>query len=390
MNVSVFTIGRFWQFDLGRQLLRLGHRLSLFTSNPRSRVDRELLPYAKTHPVFRIPFAVGGKLGLGSHLYWLDEMLLKDLGRWLERSVDLEWTEIFHALDGVGPGAGRLVKECGKLWICDRGCSHLLTQRDILLEEYKLWNVPPPKFATDRLERCVAEYEEADAITVPSLFAKRSFLEHGIAPERVFLCPYGVDLSEFRPGVRKDDIFRVIFVGQITVRKGIGYLLQAVEPLVKKRKCELWLVGEIDPRMHHLLHRYKGVFEYKGVCPRKELWQLYSQASVLVLASVEEGFGLVQAQAMACGVPVIATTNTGAEDLFTDGIEGFMIPIRNPGAIREKLEWMMENREGRDRMAAAALERVKSLGGWDRYGELVDAMYRELVTRHHVKLREAS
>jgi glycosyltransferase involved in cell wall biosynthesis len=390
MNVSVFTIGRFWQFDLGRQLLRLGHRLSLFTSNPRSRVDSELRPYARTHPIYRIPFAVGGRLGLGSHLYWLDEVLLKDLGRWLERSLDLEWTEVFHALDGVGPGAGRRVKECGKLWICDRGCSHLLTQREILLEEYKMWNVPPPQFAPDRLERCVAEYEEADAITVPSQFAKRSFLEHGIAPERVFLCPYGVDLSEFRPGDKKDDVFRVIYVGQVTVRKGIGYLLQAVEALVKKGRCELWLVGEIDPRMRRLLDQYRGVFEYKGVCARKELWRLYSQASALVLASVEEGFGLVQAQAMACGVPVIATTNTGAEDLFTDGVEGFMIPIRSPESIREKLEWMMENREGRDRMAAAALERVKSLGGWDRYGDQVDAVYRELVTRHAIKLREAS
>jgi starch synthase len=390
VNASVFTIGRFHHFDLGRQILRLGHRLSLFTSNPRSRVDKELLPFAHTHPIFRIPFAVGGRLGFASHLYWLDEVLLKDLGRWLARSLNLDWTDIFHALDGVGPGAGQRVREAGKLWICDRGCSHILSQREILLEEYKIWHAPPPQFAPDRIERCVAEYEEAHAVTVPSQFARRTFLEQGIAPERVFVTPYGVDLSEFRPGVKKDQVFRVIYVGQITVRKGIGYLLQAVESLVRKQKCELWLVGNIDDRMRPLLDQYKGVFVYKGVSPRRDLWRLYSQASVLVLASVEEGLALVQAQAMACGLPVIATKNTGAEDLFSDSVEGFIVPIRNAEAIREKLEWMMDNRELRDRMAAAALERVKRLGGWDSYGDRVESVYRELVGRHNIQLHEAS
>jgi len=390
MNVSVFTIGRFHHFDLGRQILRLGHRLSLFTSNPRAKVDSDLLPYVKTRPRYRIPFAVGNRLGLASKLYWLDEVLLKDLGAWLERSLDSGWTDIFHGLDGVGPRPGRFVKKCGKLWICDRGCSHILTQREILVDENKHWDVPPPEFSPARLERCVAEYEESDAITVPSQFARRSFLQHGIASERVYVCPYGVDLSEFQSDVKRDNIFRVIYVGQITVRKGIGYLLQAVEPLARKHKVELWLVGEIDPHIRRLLDRYSSIFEYKGACPRRDLWRLYSQSSVLVLASVEEGFGLVQAQAMACGVPVIATTNTGAEDLFTDGIEGFIVPIRSPESIREKLQWMMDNRDLRDRMAGAALERVKSLGGWDRYGECVQSVYRELAVRKGIKLHGAS
>jgi len=386
MNVSVFTIGRFWQFDLGREILRLKHKLSLFTSNPRAKVDRDLWPYVKTRPRFRIPFAVGNRLGFASKLYWLDEVLLKDLAIWVERSLDPEWTDIFHALDGTGPRAGRFIKQNGKLWICDRGCSHILTQREILVDEHKIWRLPPPEFSPDRLERCVAEYEESHAVTVPSQFARRSFLQNGVANERVFVCPYGVDLSEFRPDVKRDDVFRVIYVGQITVRKGIGYLFQAVESLIKKSKVEFWLVGEIDPRMRPLLDQYAGIFEYKGVCPRKELWRLYSQSSVMVLASVEEGFGLVQAQAMACGVPVIATTNTGADDLFTDGEEGFIIPIRSPDAIMEKLQWMMDNRELRDEMAAAALKRVKGLGGWNRYGELVESVYKRLAERHGVTL----
>jgi glycosyltransferase involved in cell wall biosynthesis len=262
---------------------------------------------------------------------------------------------------------------------------------EILEEEHSYWKAPPPfKISHRHLERCLAEYEEAHAITVPSQFAKRSFLEHGIPPERIFLCPYGVDLSEFRPGVKADKTFRVIVVGSVSIQKGIGHLLRAVEPLVNKRQCELWLVGGIDPSVRRILDQYNGIFVYKGISPRKDLWRLYSQASVLVLASVQDGFGMVQAQAMACGVPVIATTNTGAEDLFTDGVEGFIVPIRNPKAIRERLEWMMENPILRDHMAEAALSRVKGLGGWDRYGERMESVYRELAIRHHVQLHETN
>lgn len=388
MNVSVFTIGRFHHFDLARQVLRLGHGMRLYTSNPPSRVDPDLRVFTRTRSRYRIPFAIGERLGLGARLYWLDEKLLKDLGRWMKRSIDLDRTDVLHALDGTGPIAGRFARANGKLWICDRGCTHILTQKEILDAEYKEWGLKPPQFSPDRLERCVAEYEESHAVTVPAQFAKRSFLAHGIAEKRIFVCPYGVNLSEFRKGEKRDAKFRVICVGQITIRKGIGHLLRAVEPLVKANRMELWLVGQIDGAVRPILDRYQGLFEYKGVYPRNELWQLYSQASVLVLASVEEGLALVQAQAMACGVPVIATENTGAEDLFTDGVEGFIVPARSPEAIREKLEWMMDNADARDGMAAAAIERVKNLGGWDAYGDCVERVYEELAARHAIPLHK--
>jgi alpha-maltose-1-phosphate synthase len=390
VNVSVLTIGRFHHFDLGRQLLRLRHGLELFTTNPRAKVDSDLRPYVRTHSRFRIPFAVATRLGLGRHVYWLDELLLKDFGSWVAENIDASWSDVFHGLDSTGPAAGRRIKQAGKLWVCDRGSTHILTQKKLIVEEHRAWRLSPPKFAPERLERCVAEYEESHAITVPSHFVKRSFVENGIDGERVFVCPYGVDLSEFRQAPKQDDVFRVLHVGQINARKGIGYLLEAVEPLARSGRVEVWLTGAINADVQPLLDRYRGVFEYKGIWPRNELWRLYSQASVLVLASIEEGLALVQAQAMACGLPVIATTHTGAEDLFTDGVEGFVVPIRDPQAIRERVEWMMDNREKRDEMAAAALARVKTLGGWDRYGERVASVYQELAKRHGVKLHDAT
>jgi glycosyltransferase involved in cell wall biosynthesis len=137
----------------------------------------------------------------------------------------------------------------------------------------------------------------------------------------------------------------------------------------------------VDSSAKALLAKNQDIFIYKGVQPRAALASIYSQGSVLVLPSIEEGLGLVQAQAMACGLPVIATTNTGAENLFSDGVEGFIVPIRDPLAIRAKVEWMIGHPTERAGMREAALQRVKGLGGWNRYGEQCLAMYREIMAR---------
>jgi glycosyltransferase involved in cell wall biosynthesis len=103
--------------------------------------------------------------------------------------------------------------------------------------------------------------------------------------------------------------------------------------------------------------------------PNSELRELYSRASVFVLPSIEEGFGMVLGEAMACGCPVIASTNTGASELISDGTEGFIVPIRSPEVIADRLQQLADEPELRHRMGRAALARVQKLGGWDAYGD---------------------
>jgi glycosyltransferase involved in cell wall biosynthesis len=93
------------------------------------------------------------------------------------------------------------------------------------------------------------------------------------------------------------------------------------------------------------------------------------RSHALVLPSVEEGLALVMAQAMACGCPVIATVATGAEDLFTDGVEGFIVPDRDVTALAARMQQLSDDQTLHSQMRAAALERVKALGGWDDYGD---------------------
>jgi glycosyltransferase involved in cell wall biosynthesis len=88
---------------------------------------------------------------------------------------------------------------------------------------------------------------------------------------------------------------------------------------------------------------------------------------------------MVMAQAMACGCPVISSTNTGGEDLFTDGVEGFVVPIRSPEAIAARLQQLADDPALQQRMSEAALARVRQIGGWHQYGEAWAKLLRELI-----------
>ncbi len=182
----------------------------------------------------------------------------------------------------------------------------------------------------------------------------------------------------FRPIPKADDVFRVLYVGQMSLRKGLPYMLEAVCGLGIPN-LEFWLIGSMTSEADPFFKRYDGCFRYLGTAPRQKLHQYYSQASVLVMASLEEGMAMVQAQAMACGLPVIATTNSGGEDLFQDSVEGFIVPIRSPMAIREKILYLYENPHQRVEIGQAARRRVQNLGGWDTYGQRVMEVYNKLL-----------
>jgi starch synthase len=104
-----------------------------------------------------------------------------------------------------------------------------------------------------------------------------------------------------------------------------------------------------------------------------------SRASVMVLPSIEEGLAMVQAQAMACGCPVIATVNAGAGDVLEDGREGFIVPPRDSEAIAQALTLLYRERDLLHAMSGAARRRVELIGGWDRYGLGIMALFERLL-----------
>jgi glycosyltransferase involved in cell wall biosynthesis len=190
-----------------------------------------------------------------------------------------------------------------------------------------------------------------------------------------------VDLRRFEKVADPDSkTFDVLFVGQVAFRKGVPDLMEAFR-LFKHPKKHLRIVGGIRPEMARYLkkHGVPNHVEFSGHIPQPQLKHIMSRARVMILPSIEEGLATVQGQALACGCPVIGTRHTGAEDLFTDGKEGFIVPIRDSRAIADKLQLMADDPQRRAAMSQAALERVKAMGGWTEYGNQMANVMKELV-----------
>ena len=224
-----------------------------------------------------------------------------------------------------------------------------------------------------------AIYAQADAITVPSTVSKRSFVQMGLPAEKVHVIPYGVRLDRFKPdGKPPKDSFEVLFAGQVSLRKGIPYLLESFARLKHSHK-HLTVVGSVQDDLRTLLPSLpQQNVTFTGSISQTDLAKRMSISHLMVLPSVEEGLALVQGQAMACGCPVLATTATGAEDLFTDGVEGYIVADRNVEALTSRMQQVAEDPALQSRLREAALLRVKTLGGWDQYGNSWDQLLHRL------------
>jgi glycosyltransferase involved in cell wall biosynthesis len=209
------------------------------------------------------------------------------------------------------------------------------------------------------------EIERADAILVGSSYARNTFLAAGVAAEKLKTIPYGVDLQIFAPAEvpLQRDRFEVVFAGQLSQRKGISYLLRGYRKF-QRPDTRLTLIGEmIGPATP--FQPFSNLFRYVPHLTRPELADMYRGADVFAFPTLLEGMGLVVLEAMACGIPVIVTDH-GPGDIVRDGIDGFVVPIRDEDAICERLQVLYEDPDLRARMGRNARQRALSLS-WGRY-----------------------
>ena len=381
MQIALAVFGVYHHFELAHQLHRRHHLQKIYSTWPWARLKREGLERSlvDTFPLIHTADYLLNR----SPLY--PPVVSSKMNRWNTLAFD-RWTsrriapcDAFIAISGAGLLTGQKVQSRGGKFICDRGSTHQRFQEQIVADEYRRWNIPQPidkPHITIREEKI---YALADAITVPSTVAKRSFIAMGIAPEKVHVISYGVRLDHFtRTAEPPQNSFELLFAGQVSLRKGIPYLLQSFARLRHPNK-RLTIVGAIQDDMRTLLPTLPtDNVVFTGSLPQAELAKKMSASHLLVLPSIEEGLALVQGQAMACGCPVLATTATGAEDLFTDGEQGFIVPDRDVDALTEKMQRIADDPALQRRLSEAALQRVKTLGGWDRYGAIWDAFLHQL------------
>lgn len=353
-------------YDLAAELQKKGALRALMSGYLMLRTRHRRVPSRNFIPLpyYHFAFRVMGRFGL------VFEYVDKVVFDWLA-SRAIPNADVYHLIAGSAIKTMRAAHAKGKKVILDRPCSHIVVQNRLLEGEFRYSGVPFPGIDPRVIRQELQEYEEADVITVPSDFAKRSFLEMGFADDRVVVVPYGVSLERFHPtGGRNPEKFVALFVGYASVRKSVPRLLEAFEA-VKHPDKTLLLVGQIAPEVRRHVSKAvrSGHVRALGHMPQENLKQVMSKASVLVLPSIEDGYGLVMSQAMACGTPVVASTNTGAGMLLTDGEDGLIVQAGDTGAITDALQRLADDPGLVERMGAAALAKARSLGGWETYAE---------------------
>jgi glycosyltransferase involved in cell wall biosynthesis len=386
MKIILSTPQRFHTFSLAEQLHKRGilHKLIAGYFNTKRnakgfaidhrKVVRNLIPIVIGHIPNRVPLLKpldGRAQCLAHELYDL----------WAASKI--EPCDIFVGLSGFSLTSMRKAKAMGARTVVERGSSHMLFQKEILEEEYRRFGIHNTCIYPKVLEKELREYEEADYISIPSNFVKNTFLEKGVPEKKLIRIPYGVSLEHFRPIAKQDNVFRVMHIGG-SLRKGTHYLLQAMAEL-KLPNAELMLIGHPEAPVRDLLNHYGGninIEQYTGISHWK-LQQYYSQSSVYVLPSIEEGLAMVQAEAMACGIPVICSAHTGGEDIIRDGIDGFVVPIRDVRSLKERIVYLYEHESIRLRMGRQASDRVQAFT-WDRYGGRVTTAYRTILDQSNM------
>ena len=225
--------------------------------------------------------------------------------------------------------------------------------------------------------RIEAEYDAADTILCSSEYTRRTLVGAGVRADKTRAIPLAIDTEVFRPLRRnhhENNGLRVLFVGSMTPRKGLQYLLPAVKALRDGgRDVSLTLVGATGP-FERLLRPDRSMYRHLGPVANHELPRVHAEHDVLVMPSLSEGFGLVAAEAMASGLPVIVSENVGCA--VTDGVEGFVVPVADAGAIAQRLCVLHDHPELRSQMGKAGRARQEAWSAAD-YRRAVGELLRE-------------
>jgi alpha-maltose-1-phosphate synthase len=319
---------------------------------------------------------MAGRLGISRLAHQEDGMFSVDA---VYRSLDakvaarLRRSTNIRAVYAYDDGALATFREAQRLGvkrIYELPIGYWRVYRELIQEEAELapeWasTLQGSNDSAEKLHRKDEELALATDIVVPSNFVKRTLLRAGPLTGTVTVVPYGAPVINPREirAQTSDDKLQVVFVGALTQRKGISYLLEAVEQLGSQ--VELTLVGTRVGECR-ALDRALQAHRWIPSLPHAVVLEEIRRHDVMVFPSLFEGFGLVILEAMANGVPVITTPPTGGPDLFHEGEGGFIVPIRDSQAIAEKLELLSRDRQRLTAMSQAAWQTAER-HSWEQY-----------------------
>lgn len=337
----------------------------------------------KTHPAREIVRLLADKLGLRAltkhetgwasiDRVWtgLDQMT----GRYLRQNHERLKIRGVYAYEDCAECSFETARELGLQRVYDLPIAYWETARRLLREEARRYPEWEPTLGGNRdseekLARKTRELELAETVICPSAFVLDSLPEQIRLSKKCVVAPFGSPPDRTYESHRTyGKPIRLLFAGALTQRKGLADLFAAMK-MVDSKEVELVVMGSLVLPMRFYRNQFAD-FIYEPPRAHAAVLRLMRSCDVLVLPSIVEGRALVQQEAMACGLPLIATRNAGGEDLIIEGKTGFLVPAGEPAALAETLQWLLENRAQLPAMGAAARAKAAELT-WPAYGEKI-------------------
>jgi starch synthase len=350
--------------------------------SPRN-VDRMVAPSLRLHPLLEIARLASRTFGgIGG-----DRCSVDAVYRSLDRKVALRLPGL-RGVKGVICGEDgslnifRQARSLGIRRIYELPIGYHEAYRRLLSEESELSPefselLPGTSDSEEKLARKKEEAALAEVILVPSEFVRDTLLQAGINQQRIRVVPYGAPVNipakNWKNSPRTP--LRLLYAGGIHQRKGVSYLLSSMKQLGRS-DISLTMIGSI-PRSSDAISPYRDCFHHLPPSPQLTVQEEMRRHDVLVLPSLFEGLALVILEAMAAGIPVIVTKNSGALPIVRDGIDGFVIPIRSSDSLSEKICWFADNRDALVTMGENARRRAEEYS-WERYREGIRRVVSEI------------
>ena len=374
MRIAILTSGRYHVCDLARELAQLGHDVSFYSLVPAHRTSRFGLPAHCNKWLMPLlaPFYGAYVAARGTRLESLANRALTVALDQVAACAVSE-CELFIGMSSMSLRTMQTVRrKYGARVFLERGSRHILSQQKILatMPDASPGRPPVPSWAVDRE---LEEYALADAIVVPAKHVAASFLEYGVSAEKLFRNPYGTDVEMFRPAPAPEGEVTTLMTGAWSYQKGCDVLVDAWRRAGKGRLLHVGaLAGAPVPSDARFLHH--------DAVDQSRLPDFYAQANVFALASRQEGLALVQAQALACGLPLVCTDRTGGEDLADlvgDPTIASVVPsgdvVAFATALGRAVDRAAESPRRRNILGAEARRTLS----WQGYAERYDSGIRE-------------
>tara|TARA_B100000902_G_scaffold314235_1_gene304945 strand:+ start:21599 stop:22720 length:1122 start_codon:yes stop_codon:yes gene_type:complete len=361
MRISIITFGKFHSFDLARELLSHKNNIQLYSSYPFFIAKKYNIPKTSYYSFFLLQIIdriTSRKLSKYIKIvfsFFISLIIKKD------QHIYILWSSTPHFLI-------KKIKKLNKnsIIIIERGSTHIEFQNDIIKDEFERFNL---KFKTSSydISNELKNYKLADFISIPSGFVENSFLEKKVNKNKLILNPYGANLDIFYPSKeKKDKQFRIITTGTGSIRKGLFYVLESHKFI--KGDFIHYHIGNIDNELGDIVKQYPKLVNIKSV-NQSILSEYYRNSHLFILASLEEGLSLTIIEAMASGLPIIATKNSGIETIKSNLQFRTIVDIRDPFAIADKVNYFINNPDKVITFSINSRKTIQDFGlTWKDYG----------------------